>query len=182
MAEQSAPRKVKLLCGMISSQLDMFARARSALKARFGPEDTVSNIIPFDLTDYYQTTMGSPLLRQFVSFRWLIDPAELVTIKILTNAIEADLADTQQVIPRPINLDPGYLTEAKLVLASMKDFAHRIAIGPGVFAEITLQYRHGWKKLDWTFPDYASGRYDNFLTAARESLRAQLHPAPEDAS
>jgi hypothetical protein len=180
MAEQSTPRKVKLLCGMISSRLEMFAQARSALKARFGPEDTVSGIYPFDQTDYYQATMGSPLLRQFVSFRWLIDPAELATIKSLTNAMEDDFAQPPQPIARPINLDPGYLTEAKLVLASMKDFAHRIAIGPGVFAEITLQYRRGWQKLPWTFPDYASGRYDDFLTATRDKLRAALHPDPED--
>ena len=71
-----------------------------------------------------------------------------------------------------MNLDVGYVTEAKLVLASMKDFAHRVYLGAGVHAEVTLLYRGGgWMSLEWTFPDYASGRYDTFLTGARRLLR-----------
>ena len=67
-----------------------------------------------------------------------------------------------------------YITESKLVLASMKDFSHRIYLANGVYAEITLQYHHGcWEPLPWTFPDYGSGRYDAFLTAARKRLREQ---------
>ena len=74
-------------------------------------------------------------------------------------------------ITRPINLDVGYVAPAKLVLASMKDFAHRIYLGRGVYAEITLQYRKGrWESLHWTFPDYASRAYDAFLTEVRHRL------------
>ena len=74
-----------------------------------------------------------------------------------------------------MNLDPGYVTVSKLVLASAKDFAHRIYLADGIYSEVTLTYVHGvWRSHPYTFPDYASGRYDGFLTAARESLRRRL--------
>ncbi|MCD6364830.1 MAG: DUF4416 family protein, partial [Planctomycetes bacterium] len=95
-------------------------------------------------------------------------------IKLRTNEIESQFADSfaSGGPPRPINLDPGYIDPAKLVLASMKNFSHRIYIGRGVYAEVTLMYRKSrWEPLDWTFPDYASGRYDAFLTGARNLLR-----------
>jgi hypothetical protein len=78
-------------------------------------------------------------------------------------------------LPRPINLDPGYVDSPKLVLASMKNYAHRIYLGRGVYAEVTLLHRRGqWTALEWTFPDYASGRYGPFLDQARKRLRDQL--------
>lgn len=100
-------------------------------------------------------------------------PGELVEVKVRTNGLEAALADeAPHGPPRPVNLDPGYVSESKLVLASMKDFSHRIYLGSGVYGEVTLMYRKGkWESLAWTFPDYASGRYDEFLTAARDALR-----------
>ena len=74
---------------------------------------------------------------------------------------------------RPMNLDPGYIAPSRLVLASMKDFSHRIYLGRGVYGEVTLMYRKGlWEALPWTFPDFASGRYDGFLSEARGLLRA----------
>ncbi len=118
--------------------------------------------------------MGSPLYRRWVAFERLAAPDALAEAKLTTNAIEADLAAERAAgAPRPINLDPGYLDLARLVLASMKDHAHRIYLGRGVYAEITLLYQsRRWQKLPWTFPDFASGRYDAFLTAARGRLQA----------
>lgn len=78
-------------------------------------------------------------------------------------------------VSRPINLDVGYVDESKLILASMKNFSHRIYLSQGVYAELTLMYHKGrWDALGWTFPDYASGRYHNFLTQARDRLRQHL--------
>ena len=75
-------------------------------------------------------------------------------------------------VPRPLNLDPGYLTPAKLVLASTKDFAHRIYLSQGIFAEITLQYQHQrWKHHEYTFPDYRRADYQRFFSACRELLK-----------
>lgn len=178
MAEPTEPLPVKLLCGMISADHDLFQQAMGPLAEAFGPTDLVSEVMDFDFTSYYQPQMGSPLYRRFVSFERLVPPDVLAEAKLRTNAIEADFSPAgPDAPPRPINLDPGTVAPAKLVLASMKDFSHRIYLGRGVYAEITLMYRKGrWESLDWTFPDYASGRYDAFLTEVRDRLRRQMQP------
>lgn len=175
MAQVGPPPSVKLFCGMICAQAEMFARARRRLETAFGPVDLESPVMPFDMTDYYAKQMGRNLLRRFVSFERLVRPDRLVSAKVRTNRIEADFTRRYgQVTPRPINLDPGYITEASLVLATMKNFSHRIYLARGVYGDLTLMYRRGrWEKLPWTFPDYASGRYDEFLVEARWLLSAR---------
>jgi len=172
MAELRDPPRVKLICGMLSARTDWLAEARALLVERFGPADVESAVLDFDFTNYYRTEMGHPLRRQFVAFERPAAPDILAEAKLATDAMEKALAAQHGGGPaRPVNLDPGYIEQAKLVLASLKNFAHRVYLGHGVYAEVTLLYRHGWRPLEWTFPDYASGRYDPFLTAARESLR-----------
>lgn len=177
MAEARQPDDVKLICGMITARPALFDEAAAALTRHFGPIDLVSDVLAFDLTHYYDRQMGSPLFRRFASFAEPVRPDVLASAKLKTNEIEADFARrfgsaTAGGAERPINLDPGCVAAAKLVLASMKDFSHRIYLGRGVYAEVTLMYRKGlWQPLEWTFPDFASGRYDAFLTEVRELLR-----------
>ncbi|MHC4985353.1 MAG: DUF4416 family protein [Planctomycetota bacterium] len=176
MAQPRPPQPVKLICGLIATDRDDLDAARAPLIDAFGPVDLASEVWPFDLTDYYADQMGSPLVRQFVAFEPLVTGEVLADAKLRTNAIEADFAARASGGPaRPINLDVGYVTPAKLVLASMKNFAHRIYLSGGIYAEITLQFRDGaWRALEWTFPDYASGRYDAFLSAVRNRLNQTL--------
>jgi len=172
MAPASEPASVKLICGLISARAEWLAAAMGRLTEAFGPVDLVSDVMDFDFTDYYDEQMGSPLLRQFVSFAELISPDVLAEAKVCTNGIEAAFAELHPDAPaRPVNLDPGYVAPAKLVLGSMKDFAHRVYLGLGVYGEVTLQYHEGrWDGLPWTFPDFASPRYHDFLTEARSRL------------
>ena len=178
MAAILEPDKVKLICGMISANCDFFEESQGRLVRRYGAVDVASDSMPFDFTHYYDDQMGGGLHRQFVAFERLIDPSDLAGIKLATNGLEDEFsaAAAPGAAKRPVNLDPGYIAPSKLVLASMKDFSHRIYLANGVYAEITLQYHHGcWDSLPWTFPDYGSGRYDAFLTAARKRLREQQH-------
>jgi hypothetical protein len=132
---------------------------------------------PFDLTDYYTPEMGDGLRRRFYLFDRLSDPTLLSKWKVETNKLEEQAAHRMGE-QRPVNLDPGYLNGSKLVLASTKNHGHRIYIGQGVFAEVTLTFREGaWIKRDYTFPDFASGRYDEFLSKARELHLMQLKNA-----
>ena len=178
MAETTTPADVRLICGMISADEALFAQALERLQHEFGPADIVSDVMDFDFTHYYDGQMGSLLKRQFVSFARPTKPDALAAAKVLTNNIEADFAarlGSPDLPPRPINLDPGYVDQAKLVLASTKDFSHRIYLGSGVFGEITLLYHKGrWDALGWTFPDYASPRYHPFLTQVRSALRKYI--------
>ena len=74
--------------------------------------------------------------------------------------------------PRPLNLDPGYLTEAKLVLATTKDRDHRLYLSRGIFAEVTLHFHRGtWEARPWTYPDYQRADYHEFFLRCREYLR-----------
>lgn len=159
---------------MLSARVEWLDRAGELLRDAFGPADRASQTWPFDFTSYYADQMGSPLYRRFIAFTTLTAPDRLVDAKRLTNVLERHFADDHPEGPdRPVNLDVGYVTPAKLVLASMKDFAHRVYLGRGVYAEVTLLYRKGWQGLAWTFPDYASGRYDELLTACREDVLAR---------
>lgn len=179
MAPSRKPDSVKLICGMISAQTEWFRRVEEPLVRRFGPVDVVSEVYPFDMTTYYDAETGSPLWRKFLAFETLVAPGDLHEIKRWTNELEIQLAaDAATTVPRPINLDPGYIAPSKLILASMKDFAHRIYLRDGVYAEVTMQYRQGWCSLGWTFPDFASGRYDAFLTATRTRLQEQQTAEP----
>jgi hypothetical protein len=136
------------------------------------------------MTEYYLPEMGEDLKRQFVSFKRLVNPQELAATKILANQLELricrDLGMPEE--RRLVNLDPGYLTLSKLVLATTKDFSHRIYLRDGIFAESTLHFEGGrWVSWPWTYPDYASGRYHVFLDEVRELYRQKLHAGQDDA-
>lgn len=163
------PSSVKLICGMIAADPGLFAEAETVLTERFGVVDLRSDVLPFDFTTYYQKEMGAPLYRQFVAFERLIDPAILPDVKRWTNELEERLAIVRDgQIRRRINLDPGYVTAAKLVLATTKDHAHRLYLRDGIFAEVTLTFRDkSFQPMDWTYPDYRTAGYLTFFNAVR---------------
>lgn len=136
---------------------------------------TILTSPPFSFveTNYYQDTMGDQLQKMFWLFAPRDDLDQLPAWKRMTNDWEVLYATTVTTdLPRPINIDPGYLTESKLVLASTKDFAHRIYLSQGVFAEITLHFRHGgWQPHEWTFPDYRRSDYHAFFDLCRQEYR-----------
>ena len=147
-----------------------WARAR-AVEA-WGPLALASPAFDFSETDYYRPTMGPALRKSFLTFVRPLDPAELPDLKLLTNAWEAEYAGAGgHDEPRPLNLDPGYLTLGKLVLASTKDFAHRIYLRDGIYAEVTLYYKHHrWEHHEYTFADYRREDYQRFFSECREYL------------
>ena len=185
MAQPKPPQPVLLIVGMLSQDPALFDRADEALTTDYGPLACASDLLDFSETHYYDAEMGHPLYRKFLAFAHAINPGQLPAIKHHTNRLEQDLAaanlDLPPAVPRPINLDPGYIEPSKLVLATTKNYAHRIYIGDRIYAEITLLFRHGrWQPGLFTYSDYASGRYDNFLNAARqhllEVLKSLKHP------
>ncbi len=172
MGQINKPAHVKLFCGIIAPKEHVIKKINEELTALFGPIDTESEIMPFNFTTYYEGVMGGNLLRIFVSFANLVDPANLALIKIQTNEIEDKLSSNVE--KRCANIDPGYVTAAKLVLATTKNFAHRIYIGQGIYAEITLNFKKdGLKSFEWTYPDYKSGKYDAFFIKIRQHYMAQ---------
>ncbi len=178
MGTPHAPLPVKLFVGMLSADPVLFDSCAEILRARYGPIDRESQILPWDRTEYYREEMGTGLGRKFLFFERLIDPGDLAEIKRFTDTVERDLGiKTGNAVRRRINLDPGYITEAKVVLASTKDFSHRLYIGSGIYAEVTLQYRsqeRAYAPLEHTFPDYRSEAYRALFGEARDRLRTAL--------
>jgi len=172
MGDVSDPNRVLLVIAVVSRHEPALEWARETASQKFGGIVLTSAAFDFTETNYYASTMGSDLKKQFIAFDPPIDPAELADIKRTTNRWEADYAArSAHAEPRPLNLDPGYITGAKLVLASTKDHAHRIYLSGGIYAELTLMYRHRhWQPLEWTYPDYRRADFHEFFNACREHL------------
>lgn len=172
MGKITVTAPVKLVIGLIFKEEIVLIKTQKILSRLFGEIDYASPIIPFLLTDYYEGEMGSGLKRKFCSFKKLIPAQKLAEIKILTNKIEAGFSREKS---RKINIDPGYLTMAKLVLASTKDYYHRVQISKNIFAEITLYYKHkGFHFFEWTYPDYKSAEYIKVLQQIRGIYAQQI--------
>lgn len=165
-------RPVKLIVGMFTAREELFAAARAELCEFYGPVDHVSPVWPFDFTSYYAEEFGENLLRQFFAFAELIDPAGLWKIKLFTNTLESQLASQGK---RQANLDPGYLDLSKLVLATTKNHQHRIYLGRGIYAEVTLRFTRGsFRPWEWTYPDYRTEHYVQFFNEVRRTYLEQL--------
>ena len=135
----------------------------------------------FAETDYYEASMGPGLKKCFWACRAPIDQERIADLKLTANAWEVEYArGAGHAEPRPLNIDPGYLTAAKLVLASTKDHAHRIYLSQGIYAEVTLYYRHrAWRAHDWTFPDYRRADYQAFFSECRDYLKRTVRDAAD---
>jgi len=176
MGQPNEPSPVLVLLAAFSRHEGALAWARERAVGRFGPLALESPAFDFCQTRYYDATMGPGLRKMFFAFERLADPAELVEWKLATNAWEAEYAASAgHAEARPLNLDPGYLTLGKLVLASTKDFAHRMYLSRGIYAEITLYYqKRQWRHHAWTFADYRRAEYHEFFSRCRDYLHAVL--------
>jgi hypothetical protein len=172
MGTISAVKKVKIFCGIIFSDEEIKQKSLIKLKENFGEIDLISSIIPFDFSDYYNREMGANLKRFWISFKELVSAADISGIKVFTNSIEANFAINNN---RQINIDPGYITPANVILATTKDYSHRIYLDKGIYAEVTTIYRKsGYIKLPWTYSDYFSKVAIEFFLKIRTILVNKL--------
>jgi hypothetical protein len=169
MTELKIPPPGKVIIGVITRDLVVMESAQTLLEKELGPVENKSPIIDFDFTDYYEVEMGKNLLRLWLSFAKPIPLDQLREIKFKTMEIEKKYLDTNG--NRTINLDPGILSLCNLILATTKNYYHRIYLGQGIYAEVTLVYRHNnFEPLAWTYPDYRTDTALNFFTTVRKAL------------
>jgi hypothetical protein len=162
----------KLVVAALAGSMGALGEAGRQLADAWGPVDFSSDPLPFTFTRYYEPEMGPGLLRQFFAFRDLGDPQGLAGIKLATNAIERRLARDGH---RTVNLDPGFVSLSRLVLATTKDGAHRIPLRDGIYAEVTLVFERGhFRPVEWTYPDYRSEGYLAVLERIRTIYRQQV--------
>lgn len=172
MSRPSPPSPAKLIIGFFTPEKRLCARVVSDVERQFGPVDYISRWLPFDYTGYYTAEMGKPLFRRMISFKHLIGQEQLPHIKKYTNELEQQWARNGQ---RRINFDPGYLLPSRFVLATGKNFAHRIYIGHKIYADLTLLYEKGrFQTLPWTYPDYADPGLQAVLGQIRDNYMEAL--------
>jgi hypothetical protein len=166
------PLPAKLVTSLFMRDRALFRKAVDRLADKVGSVDMVSPWLPFDETDYYSAEMGFPLFRRLVTFHGLIEQETLAGIKVFTNDIEAFFTEKGS---RMVNIDPGYLLAERFVLATGKNFTHRIYLKNGIYADLTLIFQKGhFRALEWTYPDYAGTPIVNFLRTVREKYLFQL--------
>lgn len=169
MSRRAFPAPGKLLVSVIYRDEDRFALARERLVSLLGPMERESAPFPFDRTDYYAREMGSPLVRRFLVAAQDLPRERLSTIKACAWEIEGDLSRDGR---RTVNIDPGLLTEENFVLATGKNYSHRVYLGDGVFADLALVFeKGGFRPLPWTYPDIASDPIRGFLADVRAAFR-----------
>jgi len=170
------PKPVKLIVAILAADYHCLNIALEAIEGRFGKADFVSDVWAFDQTEYYKEQTGDKILRQFVSLEKLIDPGRLARIKLKTNRLERKLAaELGGHVSRPVNLDPGIIEPSKLILATTKNYSHRIYIGRKIYAEVTLFFDKGrWRCFEYTYPDYKQQCYFDFFEKVRTKLITQL--------
>jgi hypothetical protein len=170
MALVQFAKPVKLFIGMLSNEVELLNLIEEELQLSYGVIDLKSPMWQWNFTRYYDKEMGHGLLRRFVFFNELIMPENLLEIKLKTIELENRYLNAR--LGRRINLDPGYLNLAKIVLASTKDFSHRVYFGKGIYGEVTLYYQKGvYKPLPYTFPDYQSEAYLTLFEQARQLFK-----------
>lgn len=169
MGKINQPNLVKFFFGLIYNKSFNINEVYQILEEKFHNKiDIYSPAIDFIFTSYYNKEMGQDLKRQWISFETLLTPDNLADMKVETNNIEDSFAKDKN---RIVNIDPGYICPANVILASTKDFSHRIYLSKGIYAEVTTIYRkEGFTKLPWTYPDYLCPTATEFILQARKCL------------
>ncbi|MFH1848308.1 MAG: DUF4416 family protein [Candidatus Omnitrophota bacterium] len=169
----SVKRKhAKLLVGLIFRDPGIYLKTQKALERKFGSIGAQSQVFDFNYTEYYKDELGSYLKRRFLVFEKPVDISGMDRVKNYAMGLERLLSVGGK---RTVNIDPGYLTAAKLVLTTRKDYSHRIYLRNGVYAEVTLFFRNkSFEPFPWTFPDYRSEGYLGFFNRVRQEYKRQL--------
>ncbi|EHJ47486.1 hypothetical protein DFW101_1478 [Solidesulfovibrio carbinoliphilus subsp. oakridgensis] len=186
MSNPHEPLTAKLVCSVLAAGLPaVWPDVIAGLEDRFGPVEIAYPAVPFVHTAYYEKELGRPLFRRVLAFSCLLSQGRLRSVKLFTNGLEEALARPDG--SRRVNLDPGLLTQERFVLATGKNFTHRIYLGDGIFGDLTLVFQAGsWQTLPWTFPDYAAADMTAMLTDIRRRYRRDLReqaapPSPKTA-
>jgi hypothetical protein len=172
MGAAKTPASVKLIAGILAASDALLEQATGALSEQYGSIDSASVATDWTVSTYYCDEMGPTIRRQFLSFERLITADELAAVKLATNDMEERWRTSSG---RQVNIDPGYVTATKLVLASTKDAAHRIYLGQGIYAEATLLFANGtFEPHAHTYPDYAAPAAVAFFNGVRATYLHQL--------
>ena len=165
--------KEKLIIGFIYNTEENYEKALKIMVDKFGAVDFETEEFSFteEFSSYYDEELGGEAKRRILSFERLVDPEEQADIKTFTNSVEAEFSIDGN---RKVNLDPGFLSHGRLLLATTKKTGFRIPLKDGIYTELTLFWaRGGWQRFPWSYRDYQSERVQRFITEVRRSYLAE---------
>lgn len=169
MGEIKESGYAKLVVGITYSDDIVLQETIGILKERFSEIEDKSDVFDFNFTTYYEQEMGKNLKKIFVSFGEPILKDSLSEVKIFTNNIEEALMVNRN---RRANVDPSYMTDKMLVIASTKESGHRIAVGNGIYAEVALVFVNGkWMDFFFTYADYKDDLNKEFFGKVRNKIK-----------
>jgi len=172
MSQLVEPSVVRLFMGLIYKPDSSITNLLKMLEEKLGAINFVSEESPFNHSSYYENEMGEGLLRNLITFEKLIRRTEIVEIKTFTNKLEKVFSYRGN---RTINIDPGYIAQENLILATGKGYSHRPYLGNGVYADLTLVYINDeYRTLEWTYPDYGSEEMRVLFKDLRNQYASQL--------
>ncbi|MHB8881708.1 MAG: DUF4416 family protein [Thermodesulfovibrionales bacterium] len=163
------PEDALLFTGVLFSSPELFDQACIVMQQTFGNILLQSPVFQWEHSSYYADELGSPLFRSFLFFQNMVDTAAFAAYKHEACSIESAFEVQGK---RRLNIDPGYMTSAKVVLASRKNYSHRICIGKGIYAELELYFQDGrFNPLPYTYTDYREARSCEVFQQARLLLK-----------
>jgi len=170
VAIERLPEPALLVMGVLVSSEEALEEAESRTESVFGPLLQRTTPISFErFTSYYETEMGTGLLRSYWVFVERIVRGALVEAKLTTNRIEREMSIGNK---RCVNLDPGLLTPESLVMATTKPYSHRVYLSKGIYGELAYMFRKdgGVDLLPWTYPDYRKSVAMDFFSRIRKEI------------
>jgi hypothetical protein len=172
MGKPKPPQPAMSFTGILYSDEGYLLKAKDALSNQFGNTLIETPSFEWNFSEYYKEELGWPIMRTFIFFKNLINPEDIVDIKLKTNDIETSFSINGK---RKVNLDPGYLTLSNVVLATTKNYSHRIYLGKGIYAEVTLIYKDKtFVPHIFTYPDYQEKNCIEMFINARTMLQNEL--------
>ncbi len=179
MGTPHPPEKALLFLALLFAAKEIIDVSLPILGEHFGDILFETPEAAWSHSHYYDKELGTPVIRRFIFFRSLFDAARLPEIKLQTNSLEDAFSREGK---RRINIDPGYITSSKVVLASAKDYSHRLYLGRGIYGEVALYFQgNRFHPMPYTYQDYREpGGVDMFEKARRElkKLTGSLRQSP----
>jgi len=182
MARRQTPPPGRLVVSIIYSSIDALADALKLLERQFGRVQYETIETTYSATTYAEE-MGDSLQRRFFSFEKPVERDRLPQIKTACQKIEKQFGDhVDDFTFRTVNLDPGILTPDNLVMASTREYNHRIYLSDGVFADLVLVFAKGrFVRMPWTISDFYHGEAIEFFLRVRASFELMEEPAGSEA-
>ena len=174
MSKALKQSKAVLIIAFMYGDFGIYESALKDVIENFNSIKIVSEEYLFSHSIYYKEEMGENLKKRFLVFENMIERDYLVEVKKITDEIEKKYLDEKG--NRKINIDPAILNLENFILATNKNFTHRIYLRDGVFADLTLIYKKkkGYTELDWTYADYSSEETKSFLNNVRDLFYNRL--------